>query len=122
MIILLLVMKIISGDVAEPPGCILDCLATISTFSSESSLCLIFLFLLSLYLSTGRTHHLYNIANFTSELILKCNQAYPFITPIANPGGSPPVRGIPRFPVIVEICPVSVNEWASVDTSPCDID
>jgi len=43
MIILLLVMKIISGEVAEPPGCILDCLATISTFSSESSLFLIFL-------------------------------------------------------------------------------
>ena len=49
-------------------------------------------------------------------------QYYPFMTPIANPAASPPVRGIPRFPVIVEICPVSVNEWASVDTSPCDID
>jgi hypothetical protein len=37
------------------------------------------------------------------------------MTPIAKPAASPPVRGMPRFPVIVEICPVSVNEWASVD-------
>ena len=44
------------------------------------------------------------------------------MTPIAKPAASPPVRGMPRFPVIVDICPVSVNEWASVDNSPCDID
>ena len=44
------------------------------------------------------------------------------MTPIAKPAASPPVRGMPRFLVIVEICPVSVNEWASVDTNPCDID
>ena len=44
------------------------------------------------------------------------------MTPIANPAASPPVKGIPRFPVIVDICPVSVNEWASVDNSPCVID
>ena len=56
------------------------------------------------------------------EMKSKCNQSYPFITPIAKPAASPPVRGMPRFPVIVEICPVSVNEWASVDISPCDID
>ena len=58
----------------------------------------------------------------SSISLISKTQYYPFMTPIANPAASPPVRGIPRFPVIVEICPVSVNEWASVDTSPCDID
>ena len=59
--------------------------------------------------------------HFLEVLSQKCNRSYPLITPIAKPAASPPVRGIPRFPVIVEICPVSVNEWASVDISPCDI-
>ena len=58
-----------------------------------------------------------------SNVLVSChNWSYPFMTPIAKPAASPPVRGMPRFPVIVEICPVSVNEWASVDTNPCDID
>jgi hypothetical protein len=50
----------------------------------------------------------------------KFNQSYPFITPNAKPAASPPVRGMPRFPAIVEISPVSDNEWMSVDTIPGD--
>jgi len=49
-------------------------------------------------------------------------QYYPFMTAIANPAASPPVRGMPKFPVIVEICPVSVSVCARVDNIPCVID
>ena len=38
------------------------------------------------------------------------NKIQPFITPKANPAAKPPASGMPKFPLIVEICPMSVNE------------
>lgn len=42
--------------------------------------------------------------------------------PIVKPAARPPVRGIPRFPAMVEICPVSVSELPMVVNVDCDTD
>jgi hypothetical protein len=46
----------------------------------------------------------------------KDRSCYPFVRPIAKSAASPPVRGIPKFPAIADICPVSVKELAIVVT------